>query len=583
MSPSRSTPPRGLLFILLAVVVLCLAPPSPAEAPEVAWLRSNAHPFRTCEPDSGDADLAFLRDVVGDARVVALGEGTHGTHEFFQMKRRVVEYLASHMGFTLFAIEANMPEAYRVNDYVLTGRGDPKALLQGMYFWTWNTQEVLDLIEWMRAFNRSGRGRIQFLGFDMQTPDTAAAIVTRFVARAEPAYLDSVRSAYALVARAQNAGAGFTSATATFPAAAAAGHRIRFSGAIRTEDVRDGFAGLWWRADAGAKHGVAFDNMHEQGIQGTRPWRRYELTLDIPDSTTNVNFGCLLSGSGTAWFDSLAVEVDGRPYAGDPSLDLSLERSDHPIGFVTDWAAQSGYAIDFDTTTAVAGRRSLRIRKLEAAARPAGPTWQEAALAAKRVLDHLEAGRAALAAKADDADWAVQNARIVAQAAWMKAGAASRDAAMAENVGWILDRAPRGSKIVLWAHNGHVARSPLWAMGSHLAAKYGRDMVVFGFAFHEGRYNAIAAMKGLQANDAAPSPEGSLERACHDTGLPRFVVDLRKAAADPAAKAWLARDMPMRSIGAMAIEGGGFLPTLVGKSYDALVYVDESTPSLLLK
>ena len=121
---------------------------------------------------------------------MTLGEVMNGTHEFFQIRRRIVEYLATHMGFTLFAIEANMPEAYRVNEYVLTGRGDSKALLAGITRWR-NAREFLDFIEWMREFNRSGRGRIQFLGFDMQTPtDSAAAVVTRFVAHAEPAYLD---------------------------------------------------------------------------------------------------------------------------------------------------------------------------------------------------------------------------------------------------------------------------------------------------------------------------------------------------------------------------------------------------------
>jgi erythromycin esterase len=84
------------------------------------------------------------------------------------MKHRLVEFLATEMGFTIFSIEANMPEAYKLNDYVLYGTGDPKMLLKGMYFWTWNTQEVLDMVEWMREFNKSGKGKIQFTGFDMQ-------------------------------------------------------------------------------------------------------------------------------------------------------------------------------------------------------------------------------------------------------------------------------------------------------------------------------------------------------------------------------------------------------------------------------
>jgi erythromycin esterase len=88
---------------------------------------------------------------------------------FFRMKHRLFEYLATTQGFTIFSMEANMPEAYALNDYVLNGVGNPRALIKGMYFWTWNTQEVLDMGEWMRQFNQSGRGRVQFTGFDMQT------------------------------------------------------------------------------------------------------------------------------------------------------------------------------------------------------------------------------------------------------------------------------------------------------------------------------------------------------------------------------------------------------------------------------
>ena len=75
-----------------------------------------------------------LKKIVGDARVVSLGEATHGSREFFQFKHRMLEFLATEKGFTIFSIEANMPEAYRLNDYVLNGKGDPAALIKGMYF-----------------------------------------------------------------------------------------------------------------------------------------------------------------------------------------------------------------------------------------------------------------------------------------------------------------------------------------------------------------------------------------------------------------------------------------------------------------
>ncbi len=52
-----------------------------------------------------------------------------------------------------------------------------------MYFWTWDTEEVLAMIRWMREFNQSGKGRVQFTGFDMQTPTVASSIVREFIAR----------------------------------------------------------------------------------------------------------------------------------------------------------------------------------------------------------------------------------------------------------------------------------------------------------------------------------------------------------------------------------------------------------------
>ena len=125
----------------------------PLPASGLAWLRRRAIPFATAEPGGDAADLAPFTRLVGDARLVALGEATHGTHEFFAMKHRLVAFLVRELGFTGFAIEANGPEAERIDDYVQTGQGDPASLLAGLHYWTWNTREVLDLIGWMREYN----------------------------------------------------------------------------------------------------------------------------------------------------------------------------------------------------------------------------------------------------------------------------------------------------------------------------------------------------------------------------------------------------------------------------------------------
>src|SRR5262249_20926103 len=151
----------------------------------------------------------------------------------------------------IFSIEANMPEAYRLNDYVLTGKGDPARLLKGMYFWTWNTEEVLDMIRWMREFNKSGKGRVEFTGFDMQTPTVAIQIVSDFVAKNDPDYSAAVKGASGMASKTQEmaAGGNFGVATGTFPVSAARSKKIRFSGYIKTSGVVEGYAGLWWRVD----------------------------------------------------------------------------------------------------------------------------------------------------------------------------------------------------------------------------------------------------------------------------------------------------------------------------------------------
>lgn len=155
-----------------------------------AWLQENALPFATSEPESDARDLAALKSIIGNARIVALGEATHGTHEFFQMKHRILRYLVQEMGFTVFAMEANTGEAALMNTYVQTGQGDPAQLLPRLEGWPWTTQEVLDLIEWLRAYNanRGARPAVSFTGFDMQSAGIPIADALAYLHRVdEPA------------------------------------------------------------------------------------------------------------------------------------------------------------------------------------------------------------------------------------------------------------------------------------------------------------------------------------------------------------------------------------------------------------
>jgi len=106
-------------------------------------------------------------------------------------------------------------------------------------------------------------------------------------------------------------------------------------------------------------------------------------------------------------------------------------------------------------------------------------------------------------------------------------------AVLARNVTWILDHAPKGAKMVLWAHNGHVARGPAFAyrpMGAFLDKWYGKYQVVIGFSAGEGRYTAVVRGKELSSdNQLQPPANGSYEEYFRACGIPVFIVDLRGA------------------------------------------------------
>jgi erythromycin esterase len=176
-----------------------LFPEWSASPAQVSWVRAHAIPIATTDPAAPLDDLRPFGAFVGGARVVALGEGTHGTADFFRLKQRLVQYLVTQKGFGVFAIEAHMPETRRLNEYVLTGKGDARTALAGLYFPYWNSREVLDIVEWIREYNASGKGRVELWGFDMQVPGLAMDSVRAFVASADPSYLASLDSAYGRV------------------------------------------------------------------------------------------------------------------------------------------------------------------------------------------------------------------------------------------------------------------------------------------------------------------------------------------------------------------------------------------------
>lgn len=170
--------------------------PAEATPPDEAglrWLAAHAAPLRTFEPPAAsaadDADLALFAEIVGDARIVALGESTHGTREFFQVKHRLLEYLVRVHGFRVFALEANQLAVERTNRYVQGGEGTGAQALRPV-FGLWNTEEMLALVGWARGWNAAHPDRmVRFIGYDMQDNHTPVDSLRAFLTDVQPGML----------------------------------------------------------------------------------------------------------------------------------------------------------------------------------------------------------------------------------------------------------------------------------------------------------------------------------------------------------------------------------------------------------
>jgi len=157
-------------------------------------------------PLSGAAnDYDQLLDLIGDARFVLLGEASHGTHEFYHERARITQRLIQDKGFQAVAVEADWPDAYRVNRYVRGRSQDISAdqALSGFTrfpSWMWRNTEVLAFVDWLRAYNERQSDPARqagFYGLDLYSLSASIKAVIEYLEQADPEAAQRARQRYA--------------------------------------------------------------------------------------------------------------------------------------------------------------------------------------------------------------------------------------------------------------------------------------------------------------------------------------------------------------------------------------------------
>jgi erythromycin esterase-like protein len=160
---------------------------------------------RLVKPLRGDpADFAGLLEAIGDAQIVLLGEASHGTHEFYRLRAELTRRLIVDKNFTIVAVEADWPDAYRVNRFVRGLGRDTYALdaladFRRFPAWMWRNGAVLEFVRWLRYENeaRPADDRVGFYGLDLYSLHTSIQRVIEYLGLHHPGEARRARERYA--------------------------------------------------------------------------------------------------------------------------------------------------------------------------------------------------------------------------------------------------------------------------------------------------------------------------------------------------------------------------------------------------
>lgn len=171
---------------------------SKVEQQAISLIRQNALPLKAVH------DLNPLMERIGDARIVMLGEASHGTHEYYTWRTRLSKRLITEKGFDFIAVEGDWPDCYKINRFIKHYSPQPDhathVLKQFRRWptWMWANWEVIALVEWLHEYNRrlANHERIGFYGLDVYSLWDSLHEIRNYLKKMDPAILQDAERAF---------------------------------------------------------------------------------------------------------------------------------------------------------------------------------------------------------------------------------------------------------------------------------------------------------------------------------------------------------------------------------------------------
>jgi len=171
-----------------------------SEALQIRSIRENAHAVTDSR-----RDYEPLMELVGNSRFTLLGEASHGTHDFYHTRAQITQWLIKEKGYSAVAVEADWPDAHRVNRYV-QGRSDDADAVEALGSfkrfptWMWRNTDVVEFVAWLREYNDDlpeGSRKVGFYGLDLYSLHASARAVLDFLDKVDPEAAQRARYRYA--------------------------------------------------------------------------------------------------------------------------------------------------------------------------------------------------------------------------------------------------------------------------------------------------------------------------------------------------------------------------------------------------